>query len=333
MARPKNKEEYRAKLASSFANLLEEKGLEWRREWHSHTLPQNGITKSHYRGVNAFSLALIAMQKGYSDPRWVTMRQIMDNNQAYHPGQHWHLQKGSTASYVEYWYPYDLKAKKALTWEQYQQEKSEGRLSSEFHFSPRYTAVFNAQEVEGMPELPAPETAKFSPDALIDKLCNGMQISLYYDGGDQAYYAPMQDSIHLPLPTNFESGYALNATALHELSHATGHPTRLNRLPATSFGTEKYAYEELVAEMCACFMGGELSSVATDAHIQNHKAYLQSWIQAIRSQPETLVSAIKDAQSAACYLDWKAGLISDLEYQKSVPAVVQRSEQSYELVR
>lgn len=57
--------------------------------------------------------------------------------------------------------------------------------------------------------------------------------------------------------------YAFNATALHELSHSTGHPMRLNRPQGAFFGTEQYAYEELVAEMCSCFMGAELQTEAT----------------------------------------------------------------------
>ena len=66
--------------------------------------------------------------------------------------------------------------------------------------------------------------------------------------------------------------------------------------------------------MCSCFMGAELQTEATPQHIDNHKAYVQSWIQAIREKPETLIRAIKDAQSAANYMDWKAGLISERDY-------------------
>lgn len=116
MSRPKNKDEFRRELAESFAAVLEEKGLEWKKEWQGNpVIPQNGITKNHYKGCNAFSLMLTSMAKGYSDPRWVTMVQIMDENKKYHPNEKWHLKKGSKATYVEYWYPYDTKQEKALT--------------------------------------------------------------------------------------------------------------------------------------------------------------------------------------------------------------------------
>ena len=110
MSRPQNKNEYREELAESFANILEEKGLNWKKEWRGAGggAPFNGITKANYKGCNSFWLSLVSMMRGYNDPRWVTMVQIMDNDKKYHPGEKWHLKKGSTASYVEYWYPFDL---------------------------------------------------------------------------------------------------------------------------------------------------------------------------------------------------------------------------------
>ena len=65
--------------------------------------------------------------------------------------------------------------------------------------------------------------------------------------------------------------------------------------------------------MCSCFMGVDLDVTATPQHIDNHKAYVQAWIQSIRDKPETLIRAIKDAQAAATYMDYKAGLITDKE--------------------
>lgn len=279
MSRPKNKDEYRAELAETFAHVLEEKGLEWQKEWRGSggDAPHNGITKACYRGSNAFWLSLIAMMKGYSDPRWVTMVQIMDADGKYHPKQKWHLKKGSKATYVEYWYPYDIANKKALTWEQYKQELENGRGEKEFTLSTRYTAVFNACDIEGMPERPAVQKSDITPDALIEKLSSGMGVEILTDGGDQTYYSPMQDKIHLPSPGSFHSEYAFNATALHELSHSTGHPARLNRPQGALFGTPQYAYEELVAEMCSCFMGVNLGVTATPQHIDNHKAYSTNW--------------------------------------------------------
>ena len=75
MSRPKDKNEFRAEMAEAFVHVLEDKGLEWKKEWRGigGTAPQNGITKANYRGCNAFWLSLVAMMKGYSDPRWVRL--------------------------------------------------------------------------------------------------------------------------------------------------------------------------------------------------------------------------------------------------------------------
>ena len=333
MSRPKNKDEYRQEMAEAFAHVLEEKGLEWRKETGG-SAPHNGITKACYRGSNAFWLSLVAMMKGYSDPRWVTMVQIMDKDSKYHPKEKWHLKAGSKATYVEYWYPFDLKDKKALTWDQYKQEIQGGRREDEFKLSTRYTAVFNACNVEGMPEISQePENTNIHMDEMVQKLSKGMGVQILLDGGDQAYYSPHQDQIHLPTPGSFENEYAFNATALHELSHSTGHPSRLNRPMSGFFGTSQYAYEELVAEMCSCFMGFDLHAEASANHIDNHKAYVQSWIQAIREKPETLIKAIKDAQAAANYMDWKAGLITDKEYELAKSSVMEVRQKEREKER
>ena len=318
MSKPKNKDEYRKEMAEAFAHVLEEKGLSWKKEWRGTGggAPHNAITKANYRGSNAFWLRLVSAMKGYQDPRWVTMVQIMDNDGKYHPKQKWHLKAGSKATYVEYWYPFDLKEKKALTWEQYKKEIQDGRREDEFKLSTRYTPVFNACDVEGMPALPAPEQCEgISMDEMVTKLSEGMGVPIYLDGGDEAYYSPYKDEIHLPTPGSFENTYAFNATALHELSHSTGHPSRLNRPQSSFFGTSQYAYEELVAEMCSCFMGYGLDAEASSKHLENHRAYVQSWIRAIREKPEMLIKAIKDAQGAANYMDFKAGLISEKEYE------------------
>lgn len=335
MSRPKDKNEFRAEMAEAFVHVLEDKGLEWKKEWRGlgGTAPQNGITKANYRGCNAFWLSLVAMMKGYSDPRWVTMLQIMDKDGKYHPKQKWHLKKGSKATYVEYWYPYDLAEQKALTWDQYKACLKDGRDEKEFKLSTRYTAVFNACDVEGMPEQDIIINPDVSQDELITKLSESMGVEILPDGGDQAYYSPSQDKIHLPTPESFISEYAYNSTALHELSHSTGHPSRLNRPQGAFFGTNQYAYEELVAEMCSCFMSAELQTEMSAAHIDNHRAYVRSWIQAISEKPDTLVRAIKDAQDAANYMDYQAGLITEKEYEKLRGSVVEIKQKERSLER
>ena len=82
--------------------------------------------------------------------------------------------------------------------------------------------------------------------------------------------------------------------------------------------------------MCSCFMGVDLDVTATPQHIDNHKAYVQAWIQSIRDKPETLIRAIKDAQAAATYMDYKAGLITDKEYEQACGSVLEVKQKERE---
>lgn len=310
MSKPKNREEFRNQMAETFINILSEKGLEWKKEW-SGVANMNAVTKAPYRGINALNLYLTSKIRGYEDVRWATMLQIMDKDKKYHPNEKWHLKAGSKATYVEYWYQYDTVNKKAVSWDQYRAEILSGTPPENFRLCTRYTPVFNASDIEGIPKLEVKANPEINVDEVVTKLSENMKVPIFYDGGDRAYYSPSADEIHLPKKEYFTNEYAFNATALHELSHATGHTARLNRALGGFFGSESYAYEELVAEMCACFMGVDLSSAP---QTENHKAYVQSWIREIKEKPDTLIRAVKDAQAAALYMDFNAELISREEY-------------------
>ena len=112
---------------------------------------------------------------------------------------------------------------------------------------------------------------------------------------------------------------------MHELAHATGHVSRLARKQTGSFGSPDYAYEELIAEMTSCFMAAAIEAEPTEEHITNHKAYVQNWLFEIRKDPDILVKAIKEAQDAASYMDWKAELITEQEYRKIKGSAVEVS--------
>ena len=118
----------------------------------------------------------------------------------------------------------------------------------------------------------------------------------------------------MPEKDTFYNSCAYNATALHELSHATGAEKRLNRDIRNVFGTEKYAYEELVAEISACFMSEHIQIEQTEEHVNNHKAYIQSWTKALSEKPEMLMKAIRDAEKAANYLEYHAEILSRNAY-------------------
>ena len=318
MARPQNKEEFRRIMAEEFANVLEKEGTSWRQQWAGGMAgPRNGVTDGRYRGTNAFWLSLVAMNQGFTDPRWVTSIQVNDVHHRYHPGQHWHIKAGSKATHIEYWYPFDQVEKRAFTWQEYRDAIDQGRSENEFSMQVRYTPVFNANQIEGMPELALSEkNPNIEMDELVKKLFDEMGVAFKTNYEGKAYYTPAEDTIYLPPQETFTDEYAFNSTALHELIHATGHMTRLNRPLTAFFGSDGYAYEELIAEISACFMGADLNAAPTEEQIENHESYVKSWAQGIREKPDILVKAIRDAQQASTYMEMKAGLLPEQEYDR-----------------
>lgn len=329
MTKPKNAKEFRQNLAQQFIESLNKEGLEWKAGWQMlSSRPYNAVTARKYKGLNILNLAYAAAEKGSTDPRWVTFNQISDRDGKYHPGEKWHLKKGSEAAYVEYFYPYDTKEKKQLSWNEYKTEIDAGREASEFNFYSKYFAVFNAIDVEGMPPLEKTENLDIKPSELVEKLSGKMNVPIYYDGIDRAFYRPAEDAIHLPAASSFNSAEELAATSLHELAHATGHESRLNRNIQNSFGTENYAYEELVAEMTSSFMTIRVDEKIPDILMENHKAYINSWIKEVENNPDVLVSAIRDAERASTYMDYMAEIITEAEYKSIIGSSIEVNKDS-----
>lgn len=312
---PKNRAEYRETVAKAFASVLTGKGLKWKETWGvANAAPSNAVTGARYHGVNRFYLGVVALTHGYKDPRWATMTQIMDVKGLYHPKEKWRLQKGSKAVFVEYWYPYDTQTEKQLGWKEYHKLPKEALEGDRYTLRVRYTPVFHASMIDGIPPLETPRREPRKLSEVVGTLSRSMGVALLYDGGNRAFYRRGEDKIHLPEPSAFHSEYEFNATALHELAHATGHPARLDRPMGKHFGSEEYALEELIAEICSCFMSVDLDVEQMPWHLENHKAYVQGWIKAIEEKPEALARAIAEAQRAATYMDYHAGLISEQEY-------------------
>lgn len=298
--------ELQKQLAEQFLHLLEEKNLEWKKEWNGlPSRPYNPISKTVYNGSNYFSLLLTSMQKGYQDNRWCTFAQIKEQGWKLKPG------KGQSGR-IEYWYPYDREQKKAISWQEFRE--AGGQINDRYQLFSRVYFVYNGDMIVGIPKLEVTQN-KIQQVELVDTISGSMGVSISYHESDQAFYRPVEDQIYLPYRQQFHSEYAYASTALHELSHATGSEHRLNRKQGGEFGTEPYAYEELVAEISSCFLSSELPMGQTEEHLQNHKAYVQSWIQGIKEQPDALFRAVKDAEQAAVYLEYHGGLITLEEYQ------------------
>src|SRR5690606_30112599 len=82
-------------------------------------------------------------------------------------------------------------------------------------------------------------------------------------GGNKAFYMPSLDYIQVPPPSAFFEPINWHRTALHEVSHASGHHSRLNRDMTGSFGSKPYFFEECVAEISSAFCCAAMGIVPT----------------------------------------------------------------------
>lgn len=286
----------RDKIAESFINSLNENKIPWERMWHTEK-PYNATTQKDYRGVNSLWLSVQAGERGYTDPRWCTFKQAKDNG--------WSVKKGEKGTAIEFWSIYDTKARKTLSLSEADEIVSkEPERADDMKPIARAHYVFNAEQIDGIPKLerlePAGDIAAIRGQR--DTLLQNMGLT-FKEGGDRAYYSPSNDSVTMPPENAFKDVYGYMSVFLHECGHATSNPTRLNRPIGGMFGSESYAKEELRAEIASAFTTQALGfKGAENQFLDNHKAYIQSWIEAIKDKPNELFAAIKDAEKISDYL-------------------------------
>lgn len=287
----------REQISQAFLEALKENELPWRRGWVGNQ-PLNAVSNTEYRGVNRFGLSYAAQKKGYSDPRWCTFKQAKDKG--------WKVKKGEHGTPVEFWSMYDTETKKKLTSRETDLLREE--IGKDFYervkpISSIYT-VFNAEQIEGIPERKRMHEPPKSEELIRkrDTLIQNMGFT-FHEGGDRAFYRRGDDSVTVPKVEQFHSVYDYMSVFLHESGHATGHESRLNRDMSGEFGSEKYAREELRAEIASAFTSQELElGEMTAEHLNNHKAYIQSWIEVLEKEPQELFAAIREAEKISDYL-------------------------------
>ena len=304
MEEKQQRKSVREEFAEKFISVLEsDEPLAWVKGWsvQGSSTPYNGQTGRKYNGINRMILMFKSMENAWADPRYYTFHQVskMDGCK---------IRAGEKATAVEYWLVRDTKLKKNMTYPEYEKllRDDPTRKSSEFYSFPKTAYVFNAAQVEGLQPLPQPERGLMEEDQLagevVKTMSENMGVRLIY-GGDEAYYSPATDTIHLPPDEAFHSNVERVGVTLHELSHATSAPSRLDRA-IVGFHTdpEQYAMEELRAEIASTFVCGEIGLEMPEAVIKNHMAYVSSWLAHIKQDHNALFAAIKDADKIADYM-------------------------------
>jgi antirestriction protein ArdC len=247
-------------------------------------MPKNASTGRFYSGINILILWGAVIEHGFPVQGWLTFRQALSLGGSVRRGEH-----GTTVVYADRFIPDDEKKRAQET----------GEDAQAIPFLKRFT-VFNLTQCEDLPEhvavvVPPPDLDLIEPkvEALIK--VTGIDFRI---GGDSAFYDTVRDYVQVPPPEAYFEPINWHRTALHELGHATGAAHRLNRDLSGSFGSKKYAFEELVAEMNAAFCCASLGIVPTVRHAD----YIGSWLDVLREDNRAIVRAASQASKAADFI-------------------------------
>lgn len=327
MAIQKTKEPSKVDAAlQRFAEMLIKRMEEMQKDWHKgwigggsmFGLPQN-ISGRTYEGSNAFLLFLHTAENGYKAPVYMTYGQL------YKEGAH--VLKGEKAVPIFKW-GFSIKDKdgKKVTEEEFDNmtddEKKECKrrpflkIYPEFNIDQTNMSEVNKEKYDAVvsqfrkTDVPTITDGMYVNKA-IDRMMEKQEwvCKIQYDKEEKgAYYSPAKDIVVLPTKAQFrihpddpeecfKDGQEYYGTALHEMAHSTGHPSRLDRLKPAAFGSPEYAKEELVAELTSAMVGNTLGF---DRRISdNNVAYLQNWTSALRKEPKFIVTVMADVNKAS----------------------------------
>lgn len=270
----------------------------WVRPWgakQAKGLPVNALTGKPYRGCNImFLLATPFASRG-----WLTFKQVSSVG-----GK---VKRGSRATDIFFFTSIEVE----------KTDKATGEKVLVDVPCLRNYKVFNLEQCE-IPEgahlkyRPEDSTENLNADdsGIFDECEQLLNLAVWYENDTKAYYIPSRDEIHLPNRRTFSSLSGFWGTAMHELSHWTGHESRLNRDMCHSFGSQKYAREELIAEVSSWLLAVTLG---TPHEPQNSAAYLASWVKDFKDKPREIYSAISQAQKVVDYLLETAGIQPNTE--------------------
>jgi antirestriction protein ArdC len=257
---------------------LESGNVPWRRPWLCQE-PCNLISQKPYRGINTFLLSA----SGYPSPFWLTYKQAEKLGG--------HVKKGEQSHMVVFW---NIGTEKL--------NAKTGKLSKPFLL--RYYRVFNLSQTEGIQsELRITNHAPVADIAACESIVTAMPHAPSFEDSSKAAYSPSRDCVMMPSRSVFNSSEGYYATLFHELTHSTGHASRVGREGITDtagFGSDTYSKEKLIAEMGSAMLCG-ITGIAP-VTLENSAAYLRSWIGVLKGDSKLVVAAASAAQKAADYI-------------------------------
>jgi len=246
--------------------------------WHtagSHFAPLNATTGNYYQGFNILALYVAGTDNNYPTPKWATYNQWQDADAQ--------VRRGEKQTRIVKWVPVKKKDSE-----------------DETILLPKVYGVFNAAQVDGAhQDDDAPRTKVDTLANVEDYIANTN--AAIERGGPRAFYRPSEDKIYLPAVDDFHSTEANYAVTLHELTHWTGAPHRLNRQLGHDRNSNEYAFEELVAELGAAMLCARLNISAQPR--DDHASYIANWLTALKNDPKHIVTAASHARKAIEHID------------------------------
>lgn len=312
---PKFKDRTKQMLVDMYLDCLKKDEIPWQKGWEYLGEHRNMESGRKYKGKNALLLSVVCDAFGYKDNRWMTFNEITKYREEHGiTGQYFNKDAKGAGIPITY---YGAKVfdpetgtwSKGMTFDKVRKLIAAGEVTTE-RIRPCILGtwiVFNCSLVNGI-EPPIIEHNPIEPSEYITAIINSLGVT-YKEEGGKACYRPLTDEVILPPSGTFKSMQSYYATQLHELSHATGHPSRLNRSIRNKFGSEAYALEELNAEIASSFLCADLKIETVEHEFEelpdptlNHAAYVQSWIEVLENNPEKLFEAINTAEKIEDYI-------------------------------
>jgi len=275
-------------VTEQIITMLEQDLIPWRRPWVA-SAQRNAITKNYYNGFNVFVLEATKMANEYSKSLWCSVKQAK--------------RKKGTLKETEYG-----NSAQVIFWPTKREENDEGKMVTRF-LGIRYYNVYNVDqfdwedpsfldELEALPN----ERTQIDPDVFIfEHMPKKVDVRHRYD---KAFYVPSADYVGMPKPKQFTSDGEYYSTLFHEITHSTGHKSRLGRFEGdveeTTFGSESYSFEELVAELGAAMLCA-VWGISDDRVLENSASYIKSWKSRLTDNPTWMVQASSKATKAVQY--------------------------------
>lgn len=270
-------------ITDRFIEQLEKGTVPWQKPWLD---AQNGVSGKSYRGINALVLGMSQHQAAH----WLSFKQVADLG-----GQ---ILRGEKATPIIYWKMLDKKDQNGQT---VLNEKGE---PVQIPFI-RWSNIFNLDQTKGiaLEKLAKVEVAAETGKERAESILKSSGLKVVH-AGDRAFYNPTLDFIAMPGKAKFAREADYYQTLFHEMTHATGHSSRLNREGITekiAFGSERYAKEELIAELGAAFLMNDCKLLG-EAQFENASSYFENWVRTLQENPKILIQAAAKAQQAHDFL-------------------------------